>query len=69
MKNKGLQPRLLYTIRLSIKMGVDKRSFLDKRRLKEYISTKLALQDMLKRLVSEKERKRVRGRGTQVRRE
>ena len=40
MKSKGLQPRLLYTARLSIKMESEIRSFPDKRRLKEYTSTK-----------------------------
>ena len=48
MKNKGLQPRLLYPARLSIEMEGEIRSFPDKRRLKEYTSTKPTLQDMLK---------------------
>ena len=51
MKTKGLQPRLLYSARLSIKMEGQIRSFPDKRRLKEYNSTKPALQDMLKGLL------------------
>ena len=51
MKSRGLQPRLLYTARLSIKTEGEIRSFLDKRRLKEYISTKPALQNMLKGLL------------------
>ena len=34
MKNKGLQPRLLYPARLSIKLEGQIRSFLDKRSLK-----------------------------------
>ena len=50
MKNKVLQPRLLYPARLSINMEGKIGSFPDKRRLKEYISTKSALQDMLKGL-------------------
>ena len=40
--------RLLYPARLSIKMEGQIRSFLDKRRLKEYTSSKAALQEMLK---------------------
>ena len=48
MKSKGLKPRLLYLVRLSIKMEGEIRSFPDKRRLKEHTSTKPALQDMLK---------------------
>ena len=51
MKNKGLQPRLLYLARLSIKMEGQIWSCPDKRRLKEYTSTKPALQDMLKGLL------------------
>ena len=51
MNTRGLQPRLLYPARLSIKMLGKKRSFQDKRRLKEYISTKPALKDMLMGLV------------------
>ena len=44
MKTKGLQPRLLYPARLSIKTECKIRSFPDKRSLKEYTSTKPALQ-------------------------
>ena len=43
MKTRGLQPRLLYPARLSIKMEGKIRSFPDKRRIKEYTSTKPAL--------------------------
>ena len=51
MKSKDLQPRLLYPVRLSIKVEGEIRSFPGKRRLKEYISTKPALQDLLKGLL------------------
>ena len=51
MKAKGLQPRLLYLARLSIKMEGQIRSFPDKRSLKEYTSSKPAVQEMLKRLL------------------
>ena len=51
MKTKGLQPRLLYPARFSVKMEGQIGSFPDKRRLKEYTSTKPALQDMLKGLL------------------
>ena len=51
MKTKGLQPRLFYPARLSIKVEGKIRSFPDKRRLKEYTSTKPGLQDMLKGLL------------------
>ena len=51
MENKGLQPRPLYSTRLSIKMAGEIRSFPDKRSLKEYTSSKSALQEMLKILL------------------
>ena len=44
MRTKGLQPGLLYPARLSIKIEGQMRSFPDKRSLKEYTSTKPALQ-------------------------
>ena len=51
MRTRGLQPRLLYPARLSIKIEGQIRSFPDKRRLKEYTSTKPTLQEMLKGLL------------------
>ena len=51
MKSKGLQPTLVYPARLSIKMEGEIWSFPDKRRLKEYTSTKPALQDILQGLL------------------
>ena len=55
METKGLQPRVLYPAGLSITMEGEIRSFPDKRRLKEYTSTKPAWQDMLERLLEEDE--------------
>ena len=51
MRTRGLQPRLLYLGRLSIKMEDQIRSFPDKRILKEYTPTKPAMQEMLKGLL------------------
>ena len=51
MRTRGLQPRLLYPARLSFKIEGQIRSFPDKRSLKEYPSTKPALQEMLKGLL------------------
>ena len=51
MKTRGLQPRPLYPTRLSIKIEGQKRSLLDKRRLREFNSSKPALQEMLKGLL------------------
>ena len=50
MRIRGLQPRLLYPARLSIKIEDQIRSFSDKRSIKEYTSTKPALQEMQKEL-------------------
>ena len=47
MKINGLQPRVLYPARLSIIMEGEIRGFPDKRSLKEYTSSKPALQEML----------------------
>ena len=61
MKNKGLQPRLLYSARLSIKMEGEIRSFPHKRRLNEHTSTKPALQDLPNGLLYEEKEKSERG--------
>ena len=50
MRTRGLQPRLPYPARLSIKMEGQLRSYPHKRSLKEYTSTKPTLQEMLKEL-------------------
>ena len=50
-RTRGLQPRLLYPERLSIKIEGQIRSFPDKTSLKEYTSMKPALQEMLKGLL------------------
>ena len=63
MKSKGLQPRLFYPPRLSIKMEGQIRSFPDKRRLTQYTSTKPAWQDA-KGTALRKGRKRERERNT-----
>ena len=59
---RGLQPRLLYPAKFSIKIEGPIKSFPDKRSLKEYTSTKAALQEMLKGLLEGKEKER----GTQA---
>ena len=51
IRTRGLQPGLLYPARLSIKIEGQIKSFPEKRRLKEYTSTKPALQEMLKGLL------------------
>ena len=45
---KSLQPRLLYPARLSFKIEEEVKSFPDKKKLKEFITTKPVLYEMLK---------------------
>ena len=51
MKEKNLQPRLLYPARISFKYEGEIKSFTDKQKLREFITTKPALQQMLKDLL------------------
>ena len=50
MKEKKLQPRLLYPARISFRFGEIK-SFTDKQKLREFSTNKPALQQMLKELL------------------
>ena len=51
MKENNLQPRLLYPERISFKYEGEIKSFTDKQKLREFSSTKLFLQQMLKDLL------------------
>ena len=51
MKEKNLQPRLLYPARISFRYEEEIKSFTDKQKLRELITTKPALQQMLKDLL------------------
>ena len=51
MKEKNLQPRLLYPARSSFKYEGEINSFTDKQKLREFSTTKPALQQMLKDLL------------------
>jgi len=51
MKEKNLQPRLLYSARISFKYEGEIKGFSDKQKLKEFSTTKPALQQMLKDLL------------------
>ena len=53
LKGKHLQPRLLYLARISFKIGGEIMSFSDKQKLREFSTTKPALQQMLKGLCSQ----------------
>ena len=48
MKEKNLQPGLLYPARISFKYEGEIKSFTDKQKLREFSTTKPALQQMLK---------------------
>ena len=52
MKGKKLQPRILYTARLSFRFDGEIKSFPDKQKLREFSTTKQALQQMLKEYLS-----------------
>ena len=51
MKENNLQPRLLYPARISSKYEGEIKSFTDKQKLREFSTTKQALQQMLKDLL------------------
>ena len=44
-----MQPRILYPARLSFRIEGEIKSFQDRQKLKEYVTTKPALQEILKR--------------------
>ena len=48
MKENNLQPRLLYPARISFKYEEETKSFTDKQKLREFSTTKPALQQILK---------------------
>ena len=50
MKGKNLQPRLLYPTRISFRFNGEIKSITDKQKLREFSTTKPALQQMLKNL-------------------
>ena len=51
MKENNLQPRLLHPARISFKYEGEIKSFTDKQKLREFSTTKAALQQMLKDLL------------------
>ena len=51
LKGKNLQQWLLYPARISFKIDGEIKSFSDKQKLKEFSTTKPALQQMLKGLI------------------
>ena len=51
MKGKNLQPRLLYPARISFRFNREIKTFTDKQKLREFSTTKPALQQMLKEIL------------------
>jgi len=51
LKGKNIQPRLLYLARISFKIEGEIKSLSDKQNLREFSTTKSALQQMLKGLI------------------
>ena len=51
LKRKNLQPRLLYPARISFKIDGEIKSFSDKQKLREFSTTKPALQQILRGLI------------------
>ena len=51
MKGKNLQPRLLYPARISFRFDGEIKTFTDKQKLRQFSTTKPALQQMLKELL------------------
>ena len=51
MKENNLQPRLLYPARISFKYEAEIKSLTEKQKLREFSTTKPALQQMLKDLL------------------
>ena len=51
MKGKNLQPRLLYPARILFRFNGEIKSFTDKQKLREFSTTKPALQQMLKEIL------------------
>ena len=48
LNEKNLQPRILYPARFSFRIAGEIKSFQDRQKLKEYVTTKLALQEILR---------------------
>ena len=48
LNEKNLQPRILYPAGLSFRIEGDIKSFQDRQKLKEYVTTKPALQEILR---------------------
>uniref|UniRef100_A0A9L0S389 L1 transposable element dsRBD-like domain-containing protein n=1 Tax=Equus caballus TaxID=9796 RepID=A0A9L0S389_HORSE len=58
LKDKNLQPRILYPVKISFKYDGEIKTFQDKQKLREFIATKPPLQEILRKtLIPEKSKK------------
>ena len=53
MNSKNLQPKIIYPAKLSLRIEGQIKSFTNKKRLKEFITTKPELYELLKGVLSE----------------
>ena len=58
MKEKNLQPRLLYPVRISFRLNGEIKSLIDKQSLRELSTTQAALEQMLKELLQQETQER-----------
>ena len=56
LNEKNMQPRILYAARLSFRIEGEIKSFQDRQKLKEYVTTKPALQEILRGTLYKKEK-------------
>ena len=61
LKEKNLQPRFLYLARISFKIDGKIKSFSDKQKLREFSTTKPALQQMLNELIQSRNTREEKG--------
>ena len=55
LNEKNMEPRILYSTRLSFRIEGDIKSFQDRQKLKEHVTTKPALQEILRGILEKKE--------------
>ena len=68
LKDKNLQPRILYPARISFRYEGEIKSFPDKQKLREFVTKSPPLQEILKKaLILEKRKKGERGHNPQTR--
>ena len=69
LNQKNMQPRILYPARLLFKIEGEIKSFPDKQKLKEFVTTKPALQEILRGLLRVEKTKQKRPKATKTRKD